>query len=325
MKTVFIIGAGANVEIGMPSGDDLRKEIAEILNFSEFRKGNIDFFDAMSKAIHEEDKMYDIASTIKKALPYSISIDNFLDVHRSEPNIILAGKLAIIYLIKKAEEKSSLYHYLNNYNKNILNTWYLLFFQKITEGNNITEFEERIKDMAFIIFNYDRCFEYYMIQALCDQFGINHSRAENIVNKMDIIHPYGIIGKIEDVAIGKTITPFELINLTGNIRTFAENSHETRNKGATIQDHILNASQIIFLGFGYHPMNLDLIFKDIKIKIIMKRCIKCYGTSLGISEKYREHIEYRLKQLYPRINICDISGGTCTQFFKDFWHRISFR
>ena len=30
MRTVFVIGAGANTEIGMPSGDELKTEIADM-------------------------------------------------------------------------------------------------------------------------------------------------------------------------------------------------------------------------------------------------------------------------------------------------------
>jgi len=34
MRTVFVIGAGANAEIGMPLGDKLKTDIADILDFT---------------------------------------------------------------------------------------------------------------------------------------------------------------------------------------------------------------------------------------------------------------------------------------------------
>jgi len=33
MKTIFVIGAGANTEIGMPSGDELKEKIVKKFDF----------------------------------------------------------------------------------------------------------------------------------------------------------------------------------------------------------------------------------------------------------------------------------------------------
>ncbi|MCL2762221.1 MAG: hypothetical protein FWD36_03305 [Treponema sp.] len=334
MKTVFVIGAGANVEIGMPSGNQLKKEIAGMLDFSSLRRGmvsgNLNIYSAMQHALKNNEQILNIADTIKEAMPHAISIDNFIDAHRNEPGIILCGKLAIMESILLAEKKSYLYSYLSNDNEKILSTWYPLFFQKITEGCDINEFIERIKDISFIIYNYDRCFEYYMIHALCIYYKIGKKIAENIVEKMNIIHPYGTIGGINEMPIDTTLSINQLLYLANNnIRTFAEDSEKTKRERCAIRDIMNNANRVIFLGFAYHPMNLEVLFKYIGIgstkTVILTEHIQCYGTGFGISEKDRNHIQSLLKETTSRIDQCDISDVSCTQFFNDFWYRLSFR
>jgi len=60
MNTVFVIGAGANVEIGMPGGKELKKDIAEFLDFSLIEKDRkpkpFDVFFAMRNMLKSEEQ-----------------------------------------------------------------------------------------------------------------------------------------------------------------------------------------------------------------------------------------------------------------------------
>jgi hypothetical protein len=329
MKTVFVIGAGANVEIGMPSGNELKKEIAERLDFSSMfnvkASGSINIYSALQEKLNGDNQMFNIASTIEKAMPYAISIDSFIDAHRNEPDIALAGKFAIIESIMMAENKSYLNDYLKKGKREFLSTWYPLFFRKINEGCDINEFVERLNDVSFIIFNYDRCFEFFMIYALDAYYKVGKINAKNIVEKMSIIHPYGKIGNIDEVPLDTTINAYGLMELSNNIRTFAEGSDETKKERSAIKSLIDNANRIIFLGFAYHPMNLDLLFERPSAGHTVMSLVQCYGTGFGISQKDREHIQYLLKSRDNRLRNSEISGDTCTQFFNNFWHRLSFK
>jgi len=332
MKTVFVIGAGANVEIGMPSGKMLKNDIIKTLDFSSFfRKANnknIDIYFAMQQANRSDQEINNTASIIKKALPHTISIDNFIDMHRDKPDIALCGKLAIIYCILKAEKNSSLYKFINYENDNLLNTWYPLFFQKISENCDLNDFIIRMKDISFIIFNYDRCFEYYMINVIQIVYKTSRENAEKIVEEMNIIHPYGKIDDLQKVPLGAELNSHQLLKCAANIRTFTEDSEETINERKDIIQLINKVNRIIFLGFAYHPMNLDIIFKRVvhsTTAVILTNHIYCYGTGYEISENDRKHVEFLLKQCSFRVEICDISNVSCTQFFRDFWYRLSFQ
>lgn len=206
-----------------------------------------------------------------------------------------------------------------------LSTWYPLFFQKITEGCDINDFIERIKDVSFIIFNYDRCFEYYMTHALCVYYKISKAFAEGIVEKMDIIHPYGDIGDIRKVPLDVSFSIDELLKLSKNIRTFAEDSEETRKERTAIKHLVDRTNRIIFLGFAYHQMNLNLLFEHPNTEKSINSFVHCYGTGYGISENDRMFLQETLKSTYKQITHCEISGDTCAEFFNNFWHRLSFR
>ena len=336
MRTVFVIGAGANVEIGMPSGELLKNEIAKHLDFSNINSDSPQIIQivnyALSKASIDTNQIRNIALTIREAMPHAISIDNFIDAHRNEPGIEIGSKIAIVTSILVAEKRSIMFNpqILSSWKNRLSKTWYPLFFQKITEGCEINEFIERLKDISFIIFNYDRCFERYMTLAIQAYYRIG-DRAKEIVKQMNIIHPYGTIGDLDYIPLGETVNHTLLLNAFPNIRTFTEDSEQTKNERTSIKHKIDTANRIIFLGFAYHQMNLDLLFKypgyaeNHTDQAPLSEKIDCYGTGFEISENDRYHIQNLLKRMDQRIDNCDISKDSCYQFFNNFWHRLSFR
>jgi len=335
MRTVFVIGAGANVEIGMPNGKKLKQDIADRLDYGKLG-GDSTILNALIEIGLTSEHASDIASTIREAMPLAISIDNFIDAHKINPMLEVCGKMAIVNSIQAAERQSRLYTCIHNYHgtEKLQETWYPLLFQKITEGCGINEFLRRLDNISFIVFNYDRCFESYMIYALETYYNIGQKKAADIVEAINIIHPYGIIGNIYkgginakasvyEPLLGEPFAFSELFLLSDNIRTFSEDSEKTKKERISISNLIIYTNRIIFLGFAYHPMNLDLLFNYDYDELETHK--DCYGTGYGISENDIKHIQDTLKKMCPRINNCDISGVTCTQFFNDFWHRISFR
>jgi len=333
MRTVFVIGAGANVEIGMPCGKKLKKDIVDFLDFSSVyadkRPKSFDVFYAMKNVFRDEWTILNIASRIIEAMPFAISIDNFLDAHRLEYGIDKAGKIVIVAAIIAAEKQSYLFNMMELKNE-IDETWYPRLFEKITENCEINQLIERLKSISFIIFNYDRCFEFYMIHALDAYYHIGKESAYSMVKNMNIIHPYGYIGDLKKVPLGKDIDYKLLIELYKNIRTFTEDSEETKKERIVIKQLIDRTNRIIFLGFAYHQMNLDLIFKNKEYESTvpdpapLSRLVECYGTGFSISENDRKYIQSLLMRMDSRIGNSDISDCKCAKFFNEFDRRISF-
>ena len=369
MRTVFVIGAGANTEIGMPSGNELKAEIADILDFTPGDGGTLNGDDVVYGALnlfsrdrYEHvntsifDGLVDAAKNISKAMPLSISIDSFIDARRGNQQIAFCGKLAIVSAIFEAEYNCAL-SVINNKTvqdeiakgfiitstiedavdaeTELLNrSWYPLLFQKITEGCSIEELAGRLNDISFIIFNYDRCFEYYIYLSLMTYYNISHDRAKEIVLGLHINHPYGTIDKLWDdrgyLTFGETPNSEQLIFFAQNIKTFTESVDQEKDSNNRIQYLVERADRIIFLGFAYYEQNLDVLFKHhgalyVLDKVPISENITCYGTGYGISDKDRDLLRETLQTKCKIIKDCDISRTKCAEFFRDFWYRLTFK
>ena len=369
MRTVFVIGAGANTEIGMPSGDELKTEIADILDFTPRNDGTLNGDNVVLGALnlysrdHNDhvntsmlDELVATAINISKAMPLSISIDNFIDARRGNQQVAFCGKLAIVSAILEAEHECAL-SVINNKTvqdelsegfidpstvedaidaeTELLNrSWYPLLFQKITEGCSIEELADRLNDISFIIFNYDRCFEYFMHLSLMTYYNISHDRAKEIVLSLHINHPYGIVGKLWDdmgnLTFGKTPNSEKLISLAQNIKTFTESVDQEKKSSDRIQYFVERADRIIFLGFAYYDQNLNVLFKYngtlyVLDKVPISENITCYGTGHGMFDKDLDHLRETLRLKCKIIKDCDISRMTCAQFFRVFWYRLTFK
>jgi hypothetical protein len=358
MRTVFVIGAGANVEIGMPSGNELKDKIKSILNFTPNSDGinmgdkivnnalNLFCRDSYEHVYTDTlDNLVETAMKASKAMSLPISIDNYIDAHRGNKQIELCGKLAIASAILNAEKRCVLFDIdskslasiiLKKKEDEFKNSWYPLFFQKITEGCNIDELEPKLNDISFIIFNYDRCFEYFMYNSLMTYYNINHFRAKKIVSQLHINHPYGTVGDLWDnnyfTTFGKIPDAIQLLKLVKKIKTFTEsettdNEQESNNR---IQYLVERTDRIVFLGFAYHDQNMDLLFNHngalyVADGVPMSNNVICYGTGYGISEKDLQQLYSTLKTKDTRISDIDISDKTCSKFFHDFWRRLSFK
>jgi hypothetical protein len=263
MKTVFVIGAGASNEVGLPLGSDLISQISNLFHAKDGYLLNYpldnDILEHSFNILSEQnsDKINEYrkaAKQINTGLPLDISIDNFLDKHKNNEYIVTCGKLAIAYTILNAEKNSKLYPVDDKITvSGLKDNWFLPCYQKITERCMIENLPKRMEDISFIIFNYDRCFEHFMCNALIHNYMISKQEASSIVDAMNIFHPYG---KID-------IAPFGSINLDGsallqfskNIKTFTE-TIDMNNKMITAFN---SASRVIYLGFDFHKQNMDLL------------------------------------------------------------------
>ncbi len=356
MRTVFVIGAGANVEIGMPDGIKLKSEIAYLLNLDKIGLSEDQKHQTIRSAIevysrklndsinHDRNAgLLNVARVVSGAMPYSISIDNFIAAHKENHDIAFCGKLAIIYAILNGERECVLYEDVDNsqyitkaYQRNecLHNSWYLSFFQKITEDCNIDDLPKRFEDISFIIFNYDRCFEYFMYNALRYYYNVSDDEARELVQHLHINHPYGIAGDLWDknknITFGRLPDFIELENLAYKIKTFteSENFDEETEDNNRIPYLVARANRIIFLGFAYHSQNLDLLFKRQSLMqdhILPSEETDCYGTGYHISETDLVRVRNSLMQANKKIQECVIHDITCAKFFQDLWHTLLFK
>ena len=337
---VLLVGAGASKEVNLPIGAELKKSIASALDIkfpdSYRRVGGDDVIHDAFRRIAQSvnPNRVDInpylhaAWRIRDAMPQAISIDNFIDSHRSDEKIVLCGKLAIARCILAAERQSKLYIDRENiYNKidfsSLENTWFNSFFQLITENRQQSDLPEQLSMVSIICFNYDRCIEHYLHGAFQNYYGMTSEEATELLNNFEIYHPYGTVGKLPwqepqtGFAFGAEPDGGKLLALAGKLRTFTEGVDPSKSDISAVRLALNNAKNLAFLGFAFHRLNLDLLFPDV-VGSNDDRSI--YATASGLSNSDVQVISKELSHLagirYDQIRLRN--DLKCFDLFREY-------
>jgi len=286
-KTLFILGAGASAEIDLPLGAGLASVIAQKMDI-RFERGYQELgsadFDLYRQVCQSEpaacDNYQSAAWLIRDGLPFARSIDDFLDMHRANPFIIKYGKIAIVRSVLQAEHKSIVnYPDVNGIPAfsplRFTGTWYTKLMQMLGPGIPKENVKDIFNQVSFIVFNYDRCLEFFLPNALQQIYGLRETEAADVCSTLDIIHPYGVIDK--DVRYGSTHANY--IALADGIKTYTEQVNDTKITDA-ISEKVEEAQTMVFLGFAYHDQNMQLL----KPAKLMSKRKPVYGTAFGMSD-----------------------------------------
>lgn len=344
-KTVYIIGAGASYEAHLPTGDQLKDKIADLLDIRFDHRDQIKGDYEIQQALRQhtsEDKTLKALNTylhqcqhISENMPLAISIDNFIDTERENGKLALCGKLAIIKSILEAEKNSSLF--FDEYRTHrkvdfsaLENTWYLSFFRTLTENCNAEELTNRFESITLVIFNYDRCIEHFLHHALMSYYRLDASHAAQLVLSLKIIHPYGTVGSLEwsdqtsstSVKFGGELHVSQLINYAERIRTFTEGAHSKYM--SELVSAIRFTERLVFLGFAFHRLNMELIGGESVDKYDNPNNIECYATAFESSKSDQQSMINSINHLYVNpINI-NIENTTCSQLFRDYSRSLGY-
>lgn len=345
-RTVFIVGAGASKEALLPTGYELKGIIARLLDirfdWDNLKHGDYLIANAFREHVKEPDgRRGDINPCLKKAwhirdaLPQAISIDNLIDAHRENNELALCGKLSIVRSILKAEKNSLLYFVKERVDStikfnNLESTWYLPFFQIITENCRVNDLKKRLQSISLIVFNYDRCIEHFLLYAFVNYYRITEKEASKIVSYIDIYHPYGKVGDLpwqqqcnDSTEFGEKPSTKKLLSLAGRIKTFTEGTNPDSSDIVAIREKVENTKRIVFLGFAFHKLNMELI-KPIKNSRSDLPEINCYATTLGISENDKKVISDQISHLYGTDISTKMANVVCKKLFTEYWRSLSF-
>ena len=284
--TVLILGAGASKEADLPLGGELKERISRILIPAAGPKGfPMDGGDPVVwRALHSiaSDRSepggsiywFEVAAEqIINSESLSLSIDSFLESHSGDFYIEQCGKLAIVKSILNAERAS--YLYISEENESpifpkaqiLKGTWYPEFFRLCTRGVPKERLSEALSKVAIIDFNYDRCAEHFLFNAMRTYYRLERAEAAELMQDLPVHHPYGSIGKLPwrtenqagAVAFGSgLVSPRTLIQLATGIKTFSEQT-EQGSEVSEIQKLVSRAKKVVYLGFAYHKQNLELL------------------------------------------------------------------
>lgn len=312
--TLFIVGAGAGVEADMPTGPDLMAIISQKLNFyidrfeNEYR-GDLEILDAIKVRFRGDSEAIDLhfkaGRKIANGLAGAISIDNYMHTHSTNPQVQICGKLAIAKSILEAEKRSKLSLPQGSIELDLsaswLNeAWYKPFSRKLMAGYQTEDVQSVFENVSVICFNYDRCIEHYLRFALSSYFGITRERAQELVETLSIVHPYGTVGELWNasslptVEYGQVLQLDSLVRAAERIRIFTEDQSDNK-EIAKAKQLFAQAKHIVFLGFGYLDQNLEVLRTSFDANYTRKESIR--GTAYGISDSDVGEIVIKLGEL----------------------------
>jgi hypothetical protein len=306
-QTLFVVGAGASAEVDMPVGTELAASIAKKMDIRfEFGgqpidAGDLDLYSNIRQSFREEAREYQQAGwLIRDGLGLSLSIDDFLDVHRANERANRYGKAAIVKAVLEAERHSRLYFDPNDAAFNpasIADTWLIKFMHMLGRGVPKENARQTFDKVSFVIFNYDRCVEHFLLHSLQKLYGIFDREASAILDDVSahIIHPYGTIGELQTLPFGGgggSRFSANYIELAKGIKTYTEQKGAS-DLSSMIDSEMQMAECIVFLGFAYHSQNMGLIAPS---KPMPHKPV--FGTAYGLSESDTDVVSNQIAQFF---------------------------
>lgn len=307
-NTVFVVGAGASAEFGLPLGDQLLKLIKANSEFHVNGYTLINGVDEIYKCIVNRYTKHDdiingcleAMGEINRAIDFAGSIDEFINRHNDDAIIAEVGKLQIAYAISEAERYSrfalmadQMDHLLPN---DLSDTWINTFAQLLFDGVRNNEVDLIGNNITIICFNYDRCIELFLTDAIFKTFrGISYEQAFHIVERMNIIHPYGSLGSLNDHPFGKKATAQDIRAMSESIVTWSES--QCSDITPKIQAAMLGATTVVFLGFAFAPQNMKLLTVQNSFDVD-EQGVETFATAYGYNSVIDDRLKGKILDLY---------------------------
>lgn len=295
--TVFILGAGASMPYGYPSGSGLRKVIFDRLGSSSVIK-------KMEGLGFNEGEI----SKFRQGLKFSAtsSVDSFIE-HRQA--FIYIGKITMANVLIPIENENSLF-------TEGADKWYPYLFENLI-ANSFDTFDNN--KVSFITFNYDRSLEHFFFTALKNRYGKTDDECASKLKNIPILHLHGKLNDLPwESSSGR---PYNGLISSDDI--LEEAADEIRIIHEDIKDdslfkkahnYIESADNIFFLGFGYHRLNMDRLnlHKFAEDEVLQDKYIK--GSSKGLKGAKKKFIADYFKK-----NILDGGGFKNLRFSEEYY------
>jgi hypothetical protein len=286
-KTVLVLGAGASVPYGFPTGSQLKADILKGLTATSKQI----FFRRHVEGAGADSSDIDRFVAALKTTQFD-SIDVFLEQRREFEKV---GKLAIAAALIPREQETRLLTAEDQH-------WYRFLFNQLRVDGHFSP-----SKLSVITLNYDRSLEQYLYSALRGDYGFDDAEAARQVFRIPIVHVHGQLGELawkparsfeQRPAFSRAYDP--LLN-EDTVRAAAEgiitisefDPRANREFLSRIQGIVEEGETIGFLGFGYHhPVMQRLgIFEVIQKRNAILQCFgSTYGLPFGRHEEVRDDV-----------------------------------
>lgn len=281
--TTLVLGAGASMPYGMPSGAELRSLICQDV--------------WLSKQLQElfQIEEYDVRDFTNTFLMSSVaSIDSFLAKRESFTQL---GKLSIATILCTREHQNTVV------TNDIEDNWYHYLWQSLIDGAR-TPADLAQNNIRFITFNYDRSLEFFLFQATKNTFGISDEEALKVINKIGIMHVYGTIGDFHYIngpgsrRYSNDVNAMQIKNAAEGIKIIPEARSD--NKTFEIaRKWFYESENIGFLGFGFDTLNVERLGLSDVVQYRINNNIPVPSVMTSAFGKTEKEIEKIQKSLMP--------------------------
>jgi hypothetical protein len=198
------------------------------------------------------------------------------------------------------------------------------FVQGVTVEGNLDKIFDNV---AIVNFNYDRCVEQYLYKSLQRSFGVSEQKAAELMSKLLIHHPYGLIAEMvwKDQHKGLHLggDPHDRFNvdlelLSRNIKTFNEEVENTEGLDH-VYDFLTEARNVVFLGFHFHAQNVRLITPRSRDMPMPLR--NAYASTYGRSAPEKAVIQEQLNTMFrdsTTITRAHLDIAECGRLLADY-------
>ena len=242
--TVFVLGAGASVPFGFPTGFALSERV--VVTTHEHSNGYKD----LVRLGADEGQL----NTFRYAFMRSAfnSVDAFLE-RRTE--LIDIGKLVMGFILARHESNEELFKFPGN--------WLRSLYDRIAT----VDFSDlRRNHVSFITFNYDRNVEHFLFDAIKNSYNKEPSAVRPVMQEhFPIIHLHGRLGYLpwegqvpeNTHAYQGTLTRQSLRTCADNIKVIHEDTRGRDEDFRRAKHLVDSAEKIVFLGFGFNERNVS--------------------------------------------------------------------
>lgn len=260
-ETVLVLGAGASMPYGYPSGSALRRMLVD----QDLYKPLIEFELIREHALKSFCRTFQFSGM--KSIDAFLSRRGHECLPGSNATVEEIGKMGIAIALRKNKSLDSLFHSqaLPNGNVDIdrADNWYEYLWDRLTQGVSATNLDFfKSNRLTIVTFNYDLSLEHYLFSAMTNSYGISETQTRELLDCIKFIHLYGkLSGDPISARFHYAMHSDHLENLVREDVKLIEVIDERRvEKTESFQAafHALEtAERICFLGFGFDSTNVN--------------------------------------------------------------------
>ena len=286
-QTVLVLGAGASMPYGYPSGKDLRRRLCEPELFSG----------ALSKGWFQDEEIDSFCNSFQRS--GMTSIDAFLARRGKEPTptgrtLGEIGKHGIALALRERQELEHLFHSHGANPSRIDQTdhWYEYLWGRICEGIDQKNIQDlRKTQLSIITFNYDLSLEYYLVNAVVNSYGVSQTDARDLLSSIKVNHVYGCLSGNPMTIDSMNVYKFDFsedwrhISLDKqNIQIIDEERAELDSSFLSAFEALTCADRIGVLGFSFDPTNMQRL----RLPEVLKN--RAYAESVNNAMKFPQFV-----------------------------------